>query len=139
MLFTSATALVPVDLALGLQNDVDTKGEYTAISGAYHLGVAKLTGGVNRLDKPGAPDATEYTIGVSVPVGAMTLSAAYASSETAAGGVETREGSGFGFVATYALSKRTRAYVGYRDVESTLAGSAKQESSRYAVGVRHDF
>jgi predicted porin len=127
-------------IALGYQ-DEKTIADYTGVSGSYDFGVASVSAGFNMRDsKTTAAEDTEYTFGVNVPFGAVALSAGFASSKTEVGSATTGKASGFGLGATYTLSKRTRAYVGYRAVEvKNAAGSKTKDETLYAVGVRHDF
>jgi predicted porin len=73
---------------------------------------------------------------VSAPFGATTVYFGYAGakSETTAG-VETKR-SGFDLAATYALSKRTTAYAGYKTYEIK---DADKEATVFGAGVRHTF
>jgi predicted porin len=130
----------PMHIALGYQ-DEKTIADYTGVSGSYDFGVASVSAGFNMRDsKTTAAEDTEYTFGVNVPFGAVALSAGFASSKTEVGSATTGKASGFGLGATYTLSKRTRAYVGYRAVEvKNAAGSKTKDETLYAVGVRHDF
>lgn len=130
----------PLHVALGYQ-DEKTIADYTALSGSYDFGVASVSAGYNMRDaKTGGAEDTEYTVGVNVPFGAVALSAGFASSKTEVGSATTGKASGFGLGATYSLSKRTRAYVGYRAVEvKNAAGTKTKDETLYAVGVRHDF
>lgn len=129
----------PVHVVLGHQ-DEKTKSKFTALSGSYDLGMASVSAGYNQR-KGSTSDDSEYTVGVNVPMGAVNLSAGYAASETeSSAGVTTAKASGFGFGATYALSKRTRLYAGYRTHEVKNASGVKTtDTSLYAAGVRHDF
>jgi predicted porin len=112
----------------------DTK--YNLFAGSYDFGVAKLNAGYNT-GKRAASEDKEYQVGVSAPFGATTVYFGYANAknETLAGAlVEQR--TGFDLAATYALSKRTTAYAGYKtykvkdeDLKATAVG----------VGVRHVF
>ena len=73
------------------------------------------------------------TLGVEVPVGNVKLSASYANSKTEIGGATSGKASGFGLGATYAMSKRTRLYAGYRDIEvKNGAGVKTSDSSLFA-------
>lgn len=130
----------PMHLALGYQ---DEKGsaDYTGVSGAYDFGVASVSAGFNLRDaKTGGAEDTEYTLGVNVPFGAVAVSAGYASSKTEVGSSTTAKASGFALGATYTLSKRTRAYVGYRSVDVKNASGVKTKNETlYAAGIRHDF
>lgn len=52
------------------------------------------------------------------------------------GGVE---GDFYGFMLTKAFSKRTSAYAGFREAESTTAANVTTEESIYVVGLQHKF
>lgn len=140
MAFKAGYRAGPMHVALGYQ-DEKTIADYTALSGSYDFGVASISAGYNMRDsKTNAAEDTEYTVGVNVPFGAVALSAGYASSKTEVGSATTGKASGFGLGATYALSKRTRAYAGYRAVEvKNAVGTKTKDETVYAVGVRHDF
>jgi len=130
-----------MNVALGIQ-DEKTKNKYTMLAGSYNFGVASVSAGYNMRD--GATTAggedTELSVGVTVPVGKVSLSAGYANSKTEVSGATTLKASGFGVAATYSLSKRTRLYAGYRTNERKTGAGVKQvDTQRYAVGVRHDF
>lgn len=129
----------PMHVVVGHQNE-KTKSKFTALSGSYDFGVASLSAGFNQRSGTTSDD-NEYTFGVNVPMGAVNLSAGYAASETeSSAGATTAKASGFGFGATYSLSKRTRLYAGYRshDVKNA-AGVKTTDTTLYAAGVRHDF
>jgi predicted porin len=131
----------PVDVGLGYQNEKATDNKFTALSGAYDFGAAALSAGYSsRKGSDANGDDTEFTVGVTVPVGAVKLSGGYASSKTKIGGGTTSKASGFGFGATYSMSKRTRLYAGLRDytVENG-AGVKTKDNTLYALGIRHDF
>jgi predicted porin len=129
------------NVALGYQDEKAKLNKYTALSGSYDLGMASLSAGYNRRAGSAANgDDSELAFGVTVPLGAVKLSAGYATSKTEAAGATKSKGSGFGMGATYSLSKRTTAYVGYRDTQIENAAGTKTADTRlYAVGVRHDF
>ena len=132
----------PMNVALGYQNE-KTKSKYTGIAGSYDLGMASVSGGFNT--RSGSTAAlgkdNEYTFGVNVPVSAaINVSVGYASSKTKVNGNTTLKSDGFGLGATYAFTKRTRAYVGYRAHNiKNAAGTKTTDTTLYAVGVRHDF
>jgi predicted porin len=130
----------PMNVALGYQ-DEKTVASYTALSGAYDFGVASVSGGyVMRDSKTNANEDTEFALGVNVPFGAVAVSAGFASSKTEAGSATVGKASGFAFGATYALSKRTKAYAGYRAVQvKNAAGTKTKDETLYSVGLRHDF
>ena len=109
--------------------------KYNLVGGSYDLGVAKLNAGYNTAKRTGSDDK-EFQFGVSAPFGATTVYFGYATakSETTAG-VETKR-AGFDLAATYALSKRTTAYAGYKTFEIK---DANKETNAFGVGVRHVF
>ena len=86
----------------------------------------------------GVGNVTEYQIGADYPVSAaLTLSASYAESKTAAVGATAEvKKTGLGLGASYALSKRTSVYGGY---ETDKTKSTSIEHTLFAVGVRHAF
>lgn len=120
----------------------DTK--FNLLAGSYDFGVAKLVAGYNTVKRQqtvtlGGEDK-EYQFGVQAPLGAVTLYAGYANSENeTTGGVTVSERSGYNLAATYALSKRTTAYAGYKNVEIDSGADKGNEINAFAVGVRHTF
>lgn len=140
MAFNAGYKAGPLHVALGYQ-DEKTSASYTGLSGSYDFGMASVSAGFNMRDADtGGADDTEYTVGVNVPFGAVAVSAGFASSKTEVGSTTTGKASGFALGATYALSKRTKAYAGFRSVEvKNGAGAKTKDETLYAAGVRHDF
>lgn len=140
MAFKAGYKTGPMHFALGYQEE-KTSAEYTVLSGAYDFGVASVSAGYNTRDaETGGAEDTEFTVGVNVPLGAFAVSAGYANSKTEVGSATTAKASGFGLGATYSLSKRTKAYAGYRAVGvKNAAGVKTKDETLYAVGIRHDF
>lgn len=127
--------------ALGYQQRDNTaikiKSNFTVLAGAYDFGVATLRGNVaiTRNTVFGAK-VDEYQIGADVPLSpALVLSGGFARSET--DGADKR--TGFGLAATYALSKRTTAYVAYSQGKSKLGGVTQAKETIYGAGLRHAF
>ena len=115
---------------------VPSSTKYNLIAGSYDFGVAKLNAGYNKVTGSAARgDDTEYQVGVSAPFGATTVYFGYANGKNEIGAVETKR-AGFDLAATYALSKRTTAYAGYKTYE---VKDTKIENTVYGVGVRHVF
>ena len=112
----------------------DTK--YNLFGGSYDFGVAKLNAGYNTADRASNKEDKEYQVGVSAPFGATTVYFGYAKAKAETAGVTTEERSGFDLAATYALSKRTTAYAGYKTYE---VKATSKEASAFGVGVRHVF
>ena len=120
----------------GAANDTN----FTRLNGAYDFGVAKLMASYGKVDynTAGVGNVTEYQIGADYPVSAaLTLSASYAESKTAAAGATAEvKKTGLGLGASYSLSKRTSVYGGY---ETDKTKSTSIEHTLVAVGVRHAF
>jgi len=130
----------PIKAALGLQKDA--AGDNVIISGAYDLGVASISAGYSTLDGiNNGNDSKGLNLGVNVPMGALNFSLGYGAGKTETnGGVKVSEYSGYGVGVTYALSKRTRVYAGYKDEKTENAAGVKTFGSKLtAAGVRHDF
>jgi predicted porin len=130
----------PLAVRVGAQTNA--AGDTVGVSAGYNFGIASVSGGYSQLSAPNnGNDSTGLVLGVTVPMGAFKFSAGYASGE-----VETNAGAAvsdttqFGLGATYSLSKRTTAYVGYKDSKVENAAGVKTSGTRlYAVGIRHDF
>jgi predicted porin len=133
----------PLAVGFGLQNEKPgtTPGQtkHNAISAAYDLGVVALSGGINNT-KNGTTKDTDYSLGVTMPLGAAAISAGFASSKSKTAGVSNGKGSGFGISATYAMSKRTTLYTGLKSTSNkNAAGFKTLDNDLLSVGVRHDF
>ncbi|MCW5654411.1 porin [Hydrogenophaga sp.] len=130
----------PLDVGIGFQDQKGNNREYTAISGAYDFGVARVSAGYNRAEITNGAKADGYSIGVNVPMGNLDFSVGYAYSKAKAAGATTAKGSALAAGVTYALSKRTRLYGALLDgnVENG-AGVTTTDRRLYSVGVRHDF
>lgn len=116
---------------------------------SYDFGVAKLGGGVSVLTTMSGATLTDGLLAVSVPVGALTLGANFAT-ETLNGSVQqTYTGvgtlpagaldqtrTGYGLSATYALSKRTSLIANYAN---WLSAIGKDRSSETNLLVSHSF
>jgi len=132
----------PLNVALATQ-DEKTLSKYTMVAGSYDFGVASVSAGYNdrkgyNATEPGKDK--EFTIGVNVPMGAFAVSAGYANSNTKVNGATTLKTNGYALGATYALSKRTKLYAGYRAIDTKNGANVKTADSKlYAVGIRHDF
>ncbi|MDD2729768.1 porin [Malikia sp.] len=109
--------------------------KYNLIGGAYDFGVVRLNAGYNTTKRTGSDDK-EYQVGVSAPFGATTVYFGYANSKTDPDVGATVKRSGFDLAATYALSKRTTAYAGYKTYE---VKDANKEFTAVGAGIRHVF
>ncbi len=121
----------------------ETKG--VAVAATYDLGAAKVyfghTSGSEQKDVSLTTEskAKETNLGVSVPLGAVTLMAGVGKNKveniSATGAVTKGDGTDVVVGATYALSKRTTAYFKtgtYDKVENT-------KTTRTSMGLRHTF
>lgn len=137
----------PVAVQLGYQVEgtnvagaSDTK--FTRLGASYDFGVATAKATYGKVDNVGGAsgsDATDYQLGVDVPVSAaLTVSASYAQSDDSNVGFEQKR-KGFGIGATYALSKRTFLYGGFESDTATNNAAADDKHSLFAVGVQHRF
>jgi predicted porin len=111
----------------------DTKR--TSIGGSYDFGTAKVSL-VNVKAEAGTGELKATSVGVSVPMGALTLGASISNgstkSATAANQVDL---SGNQFGGFYALSKRTTVYALFGNAK--IDGGKKNSSS--SIGLRHTF
>jgi predicted porin len=145
---TTAAAATAASTAVATPN---AKYTGSAIAGTYDLGVAKIFAGyTNTKDDNdttlanGELTMKETNLGVAVPMGALTLMAGVGKNKASVSG-ETISASGTDVAlgATYALSKRTTAYVKtgtfnkYSYTESGVTSSVK--TARTSIGLRHTF
>nr|WP_315205131.1 porin [uncultured Albidiferax sp.] len=136
----------PVAAHLGYQTEKAIGGvvakKFLRLGASYDLGVAKLLGTYGKAENMGNvndADATDYQLGVDVPVGAaLTLSGSYAQSKNnATAGNEKRKGWGLG--AKYALSKRSTIYAGFEADNAKTAGVTTKKHDIALVGINHKF
>ncbi|WP_296448185.1 porin [Rhodoferax sp. UBA5149] len=133
---------------------VDLENTGATIGGTYDFGVAKLFANYIR-DKnqsnpgfttfPAFNEKTEANLGVSVPMGAVTILAAYGRNTqdtvVAAGVVDGQSGNDYVVGVTYDLSKRTALYVKtgvYNKLDNTALSSGSKTQTT-ALGMRHLF
>jgi len=128
------------DAAYLTNENIGDKGHYRA-SASYDFGVAKVAGGFERaaVDAPSVKKTTtDMLLGVSVPLGAVTLGANWAQRELSDQAVAANNGSfnGYGLKASYALSKRTAVSADYANWNGTVNGS---KQSQYNLLLSHSF
>lgn len=107
--------------------------------GTYDLGAVKLGAGVQNT-KYTLGSAMESLVGVSVPMGALTLGADYVSikvSDTGAASDGTY--TGYALQGLYALSKRTDVRVRYARYDSAALANVDTKNSYTQVLLRHAF
>ncbi len=115
-----------------------------AVGGAYNFEVARVALAYSYLtdDKAVGNDVKSdgWNLGVQVPMGAITLFGNFGQADvTRAGVANSIDVTGFQLGATYALSRRTSAYVNYGSLELDVAGRGTLDRTQFAVGVRHNF
>ncbi len=110
-----------------------------ALAGTYDLGVAKLGASYQRASLQTADDKG-YALSVSAPLGPVGIDFEYAKEKTTTAGAFTSQAKAINLRVGYNLSKRTNMYVFFSDGSSTTAVvGAKQDLSRFQVGMRHSF
>lgn len=142
----------PIQAAIAYNTNSDATGnakKITFLGGIYDFSVAKLHAAYGKTTTDagyvGPVDTKEWMIGTTVPFGAATLIATYASvtnNLVATAG----KGQQFAIGGTYSLSKRTNLYTNYarttNDANSNAGGMASangQTDSLINVGIRHRF
>jgi hypothetical protein len=114
----------------------NTTSNRLRISGNYNLGMAKVGLGYSKLNRTGANlSTTETLIGLSAPVGALTVGATYGTSKGTATS-STAKKTGYTLGASYDLSKRTN--VGFSTFSWKTAGVAGSNTGTRVL-VAHSF
>jgi len=126
---TYAAGPVTASLAYNKVSGLDAS---YSLGGKYNFGMFAVAGSFQNVDKAASTSNKKgFTLGVSAPVGPLTLTADLARA-TSTGDKNTD----FVLEAKYALSKRTFAYGVYmRDGAATGGKSV----NGYALGLRHNF
>jgi predicted porin len=117
----------------------------TNVGASYNFGPAKVMGLYDQ-DKNGTVTGKGFNIGVSAPVGAGEVRAAYSTYKTDAAGTPKANKIALGYV--HNLSKRTAAYAtlarttnsgGASQALNGAATSANGSSTGYDFGIKHSF
>jgi len=126
---------------------VVTKDDRVGVAAIYSLGATKIhLENYNRKTKDAAGatgiDREMTVVGVTLPLGATTITAQYMDGDRKVGATDTVGGDydGFKVRATYALSKRTGVYgqMGESNTKPT-DGSQKTTVEGYGIGLYHTF
>lgn len=137
--FSAATGLITPTAAVAAAPRVQTSQNQWALGASYDLGVVKLMGAIQRASL-GNFDDRGYALGLSAPLGPVSLDIEYAREKTELSGAEVSEAKALNLRVNYPLSKRTKFYTLISDGSSTTnVVGAKQSLSRFQVGVRHVF
>jgi len=107
--------------------------DYSAVGAAYDFGMAKANLLISKgevISGAAVLDADGMTLGLVVPMGALTLKASYGTLEV--NNIKTVSQLGLG--ARYALSKRTDVYTSYaRNSKATV------DKTGFEIGLQHNF
>lgn len=106
--------------------------KYTGIGAAYNMGVARVNALISKSETAAGVEGEGMVFGLTVPMGALTLKASYATLEVA--DVKTIQQLGLG--ARYALSKRTNIYTSFASNSKAAAGTKKNGME---FGFQHNF
>lgn len=136
----------PLLVGYAYQNQEALAGDTTfnLVGASYDFGSFKLVGSYTSVDRDSNATLnqdSEYQLGVSAPMGPVTLYFGYANAESEnTVGTKQEQADGYALVATYALSKRTDLYAAYKSVsKENGAGVETGELKQFALGVRHSF
>ena len=109
---------------------------YQLLGGSYSIGTVQVQAAYNWVNDQDGKEK-EYQVGVSAPLGPITLYAGYANAKADNNaGVTLTKVSGASLLGTYALSKRSNLYAGLKRVDETGTAGEKQH---VVLGVRHTF
>ena len=140
----------PIAAGLGWQSNkaIAARNARTDINfgASYDLGVAKLflqlEQGRNKNNGAGLDGRDRgFGIGAVMPLGAATLTAAYASEKQKIGNNEVSDSKAFSLLGRYDLSKRTYVYAAYLrgETDPTAAAAPTVKLQQYGLGLVHNF
>ena len=129
--FQIAYANGPISASLASEKTA-TENKYTGVGAAYNFGPARVNALIAKSETAAGVEGDSMVLGLTVPMGALTLKASYATLEVA--DVKTVQQLGLG--ARYALSKRTDLYTSYANNSKAAAGTKK---NGLEFGVQHNF
>jgi len=117
-----------------------TTGVTSSISSltmTYDFGAAKVYGGYNSNQSGGNSNQTanSSTLGISVPLGAITAGIAASTASYRSAAAATVDVTGTRLLAKYAFSKRTSAYIQYGTAK--ISGGASATGN--GIGLTHSF
>ena len=137
----------------------DSKFDLYVAGASYDFGVAKLSGYYEHTkgkDNAQGIKGDGWMLGVSAPIGPVTLKASYVDGKDKSDGVDKNDCKKYAVGAEYSLSKRTALYADYARINAeenatcaiTLAGSVNAGNtntgsaygrSGFDLGIRHSF
>jgi len=119
----------PLSASLATETTV-ANNKFNAFGGAYDLGAAKVNALISKGETAAGVKSDGMTLGLVVPMGALSLKASYATLEVA--NVKTVQQLGLGM--RYALSKRTYIYSSYANNSKAAA-----KKNGFELGLQHNF
>ena len=136
----------PIAAGLGWQSNKAAGGRTrsdTNFGMSYDLGAAKLflqlESGKNN-NTVGTGKDSGYGIGATMPLGAVSLTAAYAAEKQKIAGGKVSDAKSFALMGRYDLSKRTYVYAAYQRGETDPIGAANTvKTTKYGLGLVHNF
>lgn len=111
------------------------------LGGTYNFGMAKVGLAVQVADYTGARKDTNTLLGVSVPLGAVTLGLNYGMrnvTDSTGGATQNGDRDGYILYAQYDLSKRTAFKFQYTDQKSSVQAGQENSTNTYAI-ISHSF
>jgi predicted porin len=114
----------------------DREGNDTGVKVGYNFGPAAVNVSYIKGETGAsyATDTQQYSVGVTVPLGAVSLIAEYGDRDSAGLSVG---GTFYNVGAVYSLSKRTNVYGMYNDI--TDSSTATNDDPQMVIGIRHSF
>ncbi len=133
-----------LDVGLAVQNQKNAvlanDRDYRLLAAAYDFKTVRVSGQYQTAEQANGLEDKEYSVGVTVPLGAFDVSLGYANGKSELSGATSEKGTAYSVGATYALSKRTKLYGAYADGEvKDGTGTITTDRRLFALGVRHDF
>jgi predicted porin len=119
----------PVSAALDYQQTINR----IRASASLDLGMAKIGAGAVVDGSAGS----NYVVGVSVPMGAVTVGAAYSANTKSGSAAGYKDATASEVGVSYALSKRTSLSAAYRAYNATA--EARNVADKYRVRMTHSF
>ena len=135
---SQVTGLIVPVAAVAATPLVQTSQNQWALGASYNFGIATISGSVIRASL-GTSDDRGWAMGLSAPLGPVSLDFEYAREKTTTAGVFASKADAINFRVNYPLSKRTKVYALISDGNSNTGVVGKQSMSRYMVGMRHVF
>ncbi|MEZ5700755.1 MAG: porin [Burkholderiaceae bacterium] len=131
----------PIDAGLGYQNEKATDNKFTALSGAYDFGAAALSAGYSsRKGSDANGDDTEFTVGVTVPVGAVKISRRLCVEQNQDRWRHRLQGLRASFRRhLLAVQAHPRTPSARLSTVENGAGVKTKDNTLYALGIRYDF